>query len=264
MGYTSHVPELDGPDNIYNWGYPINVRNTKNVQTEELEKMAMGTFTPFLTNAMIEREGMVFIGNTLYTDFKLFGEENQAACMMEAAHKMNDFHRCTQLEKDREMKVWQVKPFTVETHAKLFRVCLGYINNRLQYLRNHNNTNPIIIVTHHCPLPFCISDKYKNDPLSAAFASDLRWFIKKYPEIRLWCSGHVHEPYDFLYNETRFVCEPWGYFNENNFKIENYGKRISIQDIKSKKGWRSLLKSRLGIGVTKDYGYCDDIEDKEL
>ena len=210
---------------------------------------------------MTEREGMIFIGNILYTDFKLFGEKNQVPCMLEASQKMNDFKLCTVLKrKDNDKTKWEVAPFTVDEHLRLFKVCLGYIKNRLNNLRSRKNKKPIIIVTHHAPLPFCISKKYKNDPLSAAFASDLRWFIKEFPEIRLWCSGHVHEPYDFVYNETRFVCEPWGYFNENNFDIEKYGKRIPIADIKNvAKKWRTILKDKIKRGRVKDYGYCEEL-----
>ena len=257
LGYTSDKPELDGDSWSNNkFGSSKNVENTYNSQIEKLIDLFPQTGTiRYLSNGMVEINDIIFIGTTLYTDFKLFGEDNQAACMMEAARGMNDFKFRYSLEKN-EWGTFHITPFSVERHAKLFAICKGYIKNRLKYLKNHSIRKPVVIITHHCPLPMCISDEYKNSPLSAAFASDMTDLLEEYPTIRLWCSGHVHAPYDFLYNQTRFVAEPWGYFNENGFDIENYGKRILVDDVKAvKRSWRTLLKDELKFGIVKDYGY---------
>ena len=146
-----------------------------------------------------------------------------------------------------------VLDFSPEIQIELFTICSKYIERRLEYLKRHKNKKPIIIVTHHAPLPYCIEKKYRNDPLSAAFASDLKQFVTDHPEIRLWCSGHVHAPYDFIYKKTRFVCEPWGYFNENGFDIKNYGKLIRVKDIKSDMSWKDLLAGEIENGDVKVY-----------
>lgn len=169
-------------------GKPFNIQ-PKNGQQRYLQTFFDGTFTPVLSNDVYEFEKMYIIGTTLYTDFKLFGEENQAACMMEAAKGMNDFKYC----KYYNIETGQIEPFTVETHAHLFNVCLGYIRNRLAAFRRRNDKNSryaVVIVTHHAPTPYSVAPQYKKDPLSAAFASDLRWLIDEYPEIRLWIHGH--------------------------------------------------------------------------
>lgn len=256
MGYTMPYPELNGPQNIKGWASEIEPRNTRNGQVDYLCNCFQNGGVRFLSNNIIEFQGMIIIGNTLYTDFKLFGEKNQAACSMEAWRCMNDFKNSYYLyiKRDKHGKPdGFVKEYTPEYHIKQFNACLGYIRNRLRYLKNHNNKKPIIIVTHHIPVPYGVEDKYKNDPLSAAFASDLRWLIDENPEIRLWCFGHTHHPCDFIYNKTRFVCEPWGYFNENNYNVETYGKRIRISDIKSKKDWTAILKKEIGVGRVKVY-----------
>ena len=264
LGYEAAYPERDGVKNLKDFNSTIDPLNTKNAQTKSLRDIfAYNSPTLLLSNDTVEKYGMLFIGTTLYTDFNLYGEDNQATCMVEAARSMNDFKRCYFYQrKPKEQRgegehSWEVVPFTVEHHLQLFKICKGYIRNRLNYIRQHEEdfkNLPIVVVTHHTPLPYCISDKYKNDPLSAAFASDLRDFIREYPNIRLWCSGHVHEPYDFIFNETRFVACPWGYFNENNFDINNYGLRIPISQIKSVKSWRQILKDQIKNGSIKDYG----------
>jgi len=42
-------------------------------------------------------------------------------------------------------------------------------------------------------------------------ASDLSEFIMDRPQIKLWTHGHMHDPSDYLVEETRVVCNPRGY-----------------------------------------------------
>lgn len=262
LGYEQLDATLNSEENLMEWNSIIHPDNTKTSQTRELINMFQFRETKVLSNDWWSKYGIIFIGNTLFTDFKLFGEENKVSCMIEASKRMNDFKRCYMIARRPDSRsLWETRPFKVEDHAKLFRVCTGYINNKLRYMKRHGIDTPVVIVTHHCPLPFCVADQYKNDPLSAAFASDLRWLIDRFPKIRMWCSGHTHVPYDFIYNETRFVCHPWGYFNENNFDIETYGKRIAIQDIQSSKSWREILKDEIAEGSVKDYGFGEGVEE---
>lgn len=231
-------------------GKSFNVQ-PKNGQQQYLQSNFEKTWTPVLTNDTYIYEGMFIIGTTLYTDFKLFGEQNKAACMMEASRCMNDFKYCSYYNAETK----QIEPFTVETHAHLFDVCVGYIRNRLAEFRRRTALSQykVVIVTHHAPLPYSVAPQYKNDPLSAAFASDLRWLIDEYPEIRLWCFGHQHNPSDFIYKECRFVSEPFGYNNENNFDIEEYGKRIKISDIIGNARWKNILRYQIETGKVQYY-----------
>lgn len=255
LGYNYPYPEMNGLESVQNWGNEVNARNTMNAQSDYLKSCFKGGRVRYLSNDLYEIDDMIFIGNTFYTDFKLFGEDNQIACMVEAARGLNDYRYCKYLKMSRkDGKVdGTVLDYSPEIQLELFKICFGYIRNRLRKLKNDGNTKPIIIVTHHVPLPYCLEKKYRNDPLSAAFASDLREFITEHPEIRLWCSGHVHAPYDFIYKKTRFVCQPWGYFNENGFDIRSYGKFIRVSDVKSNKPWKELLASEIESGDVKIY-----------
>ena len=260
LGYESGSPQLNGEENIGRVNNVIHPFNTKNGQIYFLTGHFISPMSPrkYFSNNILEKDDMIFIGTPLYTDFKLFGEKNMPACMMEAMRCMNDFKYCTTYRK--EDNVETVVPFTVEEHAHLFNVCLGYLRNRLKQLREHGNKKPIIIITHHAPTPYSIEKKYQNDPLNAAFASDLRWLIKEYPEIRLWCHGHVHSSFDYLYGNCRVIAEPFGYYFENNNEskdeedIAKYGKRIAIKDIKSSFSWNYLLKKEINRGRIKVYG----------
>ena len=113
---------------------------------------------------------------------------------------------------------------------------------------------PIIIATHFAPSPHAISSEYIGNPANPAFASDLTEFILANPNIRIWAFGHTHRPFDFILGETRLVCEPFGYNNENEVDLPlNYGKQIPIKDVKSTLPWTTICEKEIKKGLIKVY-----------
>ena len=272
LGYSPSYPELNNlkhvEENLKNYGHSTHVKNTKNEQIYEVGVALTGrTAGPLiLSNSETEYEGIKILGTTLYTDFNLYGEDHKEECMAYAQKYMNDFKRITVIG-HREYKQnrdgsWekllkkrsnsQIRLFTPQDHAYYFNFSLGFLKQKVQEYKN----KPIIIVTHHAPSPYCISPQYQGSMLNPAFASNLNQFILENPQIRLWCFGHVHSSFDFILGETRLVCEPFGYGNENNKEIllpSDYGKRISIKNIKDKKSWRKILSSQIEEGLIQCY-----------
>lgn len=233
-----------------------------NAQTQYLKYTFNRTTTPFLEKNKYEYDDMIFYGCKLCTNFSLYGKKQQAACEQEAMKCMNDFRKCSFLRRKDDTIV----PFSIEDHKKECTYGIRYLKMNLNKLRERKNTKPIIVVTHHAPSIYSISPKYKNDPLSAAFASDLTKVMDEYPEIRLWVHGHVHEPFDYIYNKTRVIANPFGYYweNMNEFKspeeIKNYGKRVKISDIKSDKSWKEILTEEIEKGLIKIYEKDEDVQ----
>lgn len=59
-------------------------------------------------------------------------------------------------------------------------------------------------------------------------------------------TGNCHSNFDYILGKTRVVCCPFGYNNENNVDLPyNYGKRILISDIKSKKDWTEICEEEI-------------------
>ena len=177
---------------------------------------------------------------------------------------MNDFRLPTILEKKiytrNKNGTWEftthkkadrkVRPFTPLDHMFYFDNSFNFIKEKVQ----EHRYKPIVIMTHHAPSPYSISEEYKGNLLNAAFASNLNSFIVDNPQIRLWSHGHMHTPFDYILGETRIVCCPFGYNNENNFNLPyDYGLRISITDIKSKKSWRKILQKEIASGEILTY-----------
>jgi hypothetical protein len=154
--------------------------------------------------------------------------------------------------KTKKFSEGKVVPFTPNQHAFYFHYSFESIK---KIVEEHKN-KPIIVVTHHAPSPYSIDEKYAGDLLNASFASNLNKFIVEHPQIRLWSHGHMHSPSDYILGETRVVCCPFGYNNENNFNLPHeYGLRIPIADIKSTKSWRKILAKEIYKGKVQCYDY---------
>lgn len=74
--------------------------------------------------------------------------------------------------------------------------------------------NTTIVVTHHLPSFEVVGDKWKMSDTNRFFVGPMDDTIKeKKPE--LWFFGHTHENRDQKLHDTRFLCNPLGYGNEN-------------------------------------------------
>ena len=263
FGYSSSHPELDGIQNMERYSNTKNIANTKEWQARELFRI-LNKDVNLLSNTCTEYQGVIIIGTCLYTDFDLYGKEHREECMAYAKRGMNDFRLPVTLDnkyytQDKDGKWWpsrrkdsesKIRPFDVSDHAFYFQYSFGFIRQKVE---EHKN-KPIIIVTHHIPSPYAISEEYRGSLLNAAFASNLNQYIVEHPQIRVWAFGHTHKPFDFILGETRLVCCPFGYNNENNFNLPyEYGLRIPIEDVKSKKSWKLLLKNSIANGTVKVY-----------
>jgi Icc-related predicted phosphoesterase len=98
--------------------------------------------------------------------------------------------------------------------------------NRIEYFRDkvyNTNTNSVsflkdnvssddIVLTHHLPLEESVSNQYKNDPFNCFFLCDMSDVISD-KEPKLWIHGHTHGSFDYKKDNTRVVCNPYGYVN---------------------------------------------------
>ena len=76
-----------------------------------------------------------------------------------------------------------------------------------------------VLVTHHAPSIQFIPEKFRNELVSAGYASNLESFIHK-TKPDLWIHGHVHEAFDYCIGQTRIINNPKGYPGEivNGFR----------------------------------------------
>jgi Icc-related predicted phosphoesterase len=145
-----------------------------------------------------------FVGATLWTDYRIFGEANQAATMNACAKGMND-HR---------LIGWQKKPwkrFRPQEAALLHHRSKAAITETLAA----PFAGPTVVVSHHAVHWDSIHPQFRSDPVTGAFVSDLSELIETY-QPTLWVHGHVHNSSDYLVGKTRVLCNPHGYGTENS------------------------------------------------
>lgn len=153
-----------------------------------------------------------FVGGTLWTDFE--GYPNDPVTSMEfAANCLNDYRLI--YSGQTESFTGQILRITPEFTKKMNEVHKAWIFSQLEM-----NRDKTIVVTHHAPTSKSIHPKWKEDPLTPAFAN--LWdkeVEEKGPAI--WIHGHTHDPFDYTIGDTRVICNPRGYSNENpDWKIK--------------------------------------------
>ena len=158
----------------------------------------------FLDNEEVNIGGVRFLGATLWTDFKLFGESETKMCMADGQHCLNDFRIIYE----------GTKVFSPMDSVDLHEHSLAFLTNKL----SQQFEGKTVVVTHHLPSRKSVAKRYYDDTLSACFASNLDYLFGKSD---LWIHGHTHDSFDYISNGTRVVCNPRGYnrydkVNENS------------------------------------------------
>ena len=140
---------------------------------------------------------------TLWTDFGLGGEGLQQANMDAANARMNDY-RAISLQK----KPW--RGFTPIASLELHRRCRACIWEAL----DHPFDGPTVVVTHHAPHERSVHTRFDRASINPAYVSDQTAMMERFRPV-LWAHGHVHDCFDYRVADTRVVCNPRGYGDEN-------------------------------------------------
>lgn len=140
-------------------------------------------------------EKVRFIGTTLWTDFRLYGDPQRH--MKLAWMAMNDYNWICGDTGGRALT-----PDETANRHKASRVFLG------KALRKRF-TGKTVVVTHHLPSSLSVHPRYAGDPITPAFASNCDDLLALGAD--LWIHGHTHASCDYRAGRTRVVCNPSGY-----------------------------------------------------
>ena len=155
----------------------------------------------FLENDSVEIGSIRFIGCTLWTDFSLLGDPEQA--MTVAERSISDFS----LIKTRE-GAW----FTPQDAADRFEESCRYLKKEL------SNGEPArtVVVTHFPPGLATRNQNFGTDAITAYFQANVDPIIDKY-QPALWVYGHNHYSNDLKRGRTRLVSNQLGYPSEAGY-----------------------------------------------
>lgn len=170
---------------------------------DDLKQLVQGTNIHILENDLIAIDGVTFLGCTLWTDFKLFGEPKNAG--YQATQSMTDYRRIRVSPQYRKLRSLD----TTVIHAKSLR----WLVEEVEKLKD--NMSKVVIITHHAPSQHSVPMHYGSDILSAAYASHLDNFVAD-SRATVWIHGHIHAEQDYCLGGTRVICNPRGYPDERN------------------------------------------------
>ena len=155
-----------------------------------------------------DSEPVRFIGATLWTDFRLQGDSLSAIgkAFHEAKLSMGDFN---------SVRFGSTGWMTPADSVKLFLVSASFIRDELAKPFNGKT----VVVTHHLPSKRVVADRFKDEILSAAFASNLDHLIERVDGA--WLFGHTHDSFDMQIGSCRLICNPRGYANRLKSCYEN-------------------------------------------
>lgn len=164
-----------------------------------------------LDNGGIELDGVRILGATLWTDYALYGAGAEMAfAMREAKHCLLD-HEC--------IRCAPHATFTPSQALRLHRESVAWLAGQLA----KPHIGKTVVVTHHLPSMASVAERFKAQPLSAAFASNLDHQVGK---ADLWIHGHTHDNFDYRLGKCRVVCNPRGYVRERYERTEVENKRF--------------------------------------
>ena len=166
----------------------------------DLKKLTEGTNIIVLEKDCLKINDVLFMGCTLWTDFKLFGDPRIAG--IEATRSMNDYRKIRVSPEYRKLR-------SVDT-AVIHNQSIRWLNETLQ-----SGEGRKVIITHHAPSPRSLPIEYQDDILSAAYVSNLADFVSR-SGAKLWIHGHIHTEQNYWIGNTQIICNPRGYPGERN------------------------------------------------
>jgi len=186
-------------------------------KTHDQLKSIMPRNVTILENQVVEYQGVMFMGSTLWTDLN----KNDSLTAYHLRSCMSDY------------KVIQNHYVGKDVYHKLTpEHTAGVHYKTVQYFRlmlKEHADKPFVIITHHGPSHMSTHEKYKGDHLmNGGYVSDLSELILDHANIKNWIHGHMHDPVDYMIGSTRVLSNPRGYVGHEDTSGFNLGFTFEI------------------------------------
>lgn len=143
-----------------------------------------------------------FLGASLWTDFN----RGDPLTILSARNIMNDYKAIGNFANGSYRKLHPNTTFA--TH----NATIAWMQSQI---REHDMKT--VICTHHAPSRQSTHPRYANQyHMNGCFISDCEFVMRKNDQILLWTHGHVHDPWDYMVEQCRVVCNPRGYPGEGS------------------------------------------------
>lgn len=168
--------------------------------SEKVLELTKDTDVYILNAASIVIKDTLFIGATLWTDFELLGQMYKDRVQNYAAFNVNDYKLIQIIDRP-------FSPvFTPSTSSSWHEEHRDFIEKEL----GKDFDGKKVVVTHHAPMMECLPIFERKELISACYASNLEWMIRKY-QPDAWLYGHIHYSYESRLGTTSIVSNPVGF-----------------------------------------------------
>ncbi len=172
-------------------------RNLEEMQDDIVAACAASGNVHFLDSGEFVLDRVRFLGATLWTDFRLFGDETRMLAMASAAEVMNDYRRIRLAEQGHRT----LQPAdTAGLHARQTAWLAGKLAKPFD--------GATVVISHMAPTMQSVEAEFRDDIISAAYASRCDEVVAS---ADLWVHGHMHTSFDYRVGKCRVVCNPCGY-----------------------------------------------------
>jgi predicted phosphodiesterase len=186
--HFKHVLMVHGNHEYYHNRFEKTIDDWKNWELEGAPKNFH-----FLYNDYRILDGVRFLGGTMWTNFN-----SGNPVVISLAHSgMSDYREIRSV-------TGQITPhFIMRENDKFMDFLIQKFDEPFD--------GPTVVMTHHSPGNVQRSG-YGQNIINYAYFAELENMIGNYNKAELWIHGHTHKSADYMINETRVVCNPYGYW----------------------------------------------------
>jgi hypothetical protein len=151
----------------------------------------------FLYNDWRILDGVRFLGGTMWTDF-----DDGDPIAMGACHRIMSDYADIKLDG---------QPLTprdvIREHDRFMKFLLEKFDEPFD--------GKTVVMSHHSPGNELKRRGRRGDRVGSAYFADIEEIIGHHNKAHLWVHGHTHQCWDYRINETRVVCNPYGYWGHS-------------------------------------------------
>ena len=183
-----------------------------------LRQHAKNSTVRVLEHDVWHRDGVRFLGCTLWSDYRLYESPQQRERGLQQASTMvRDFSRI-RVAPEFDDKL------TPAVAQVLFDEAVAWLEQQFGIAHD----GPTVVVTHFAPSRGSIAARFAGSPLNACFVSDLEPQIRRW-QPALWLHGHVHDSFDYRIGNTRVVANPRGYAPNGVVENKDFDPSLVIE-----------------------------------
>lgn len=182
-----------------------------------MRELAEGTSVHVLANDALLLGGVRFLGTTLWTDYRLYGDAEARALAITEAQRLIRDYRAIHLDD-------AGTAFTPYAAAELFADNARWLEARLA----ERHDGPTVVVSHHAPSPRSVHPRFAESIVNPSFVSNAEHLLDG-RKIALWIHGHAHDGFDYAVHGTRVLCNPRGHTRHGAIENGRFDPHLVVE-----------------------------------